>query len=127
MSIAMAKVWNDNVVEHKEKFKGDDIVIPAKGFITMPWPEAVQFRGQYTPIIRDGLGRDLKPKMIRLERVSVESQSPESNKFICQMDGREFDSQAELDEYIAENHIDAMVDDDAKKKLKDKVAKQKKS
>lgn len=127
MSIARAKVWNDWTQEHVEMFKGEEIRIPAKGFIEMGWSEAVQLKGQFSPILRDGTGRDLKPKMIRLEKISVASAEPEKAKFICQMDGKEFSSQKELDEYIAANHIDKLVDDDTKKELKDRVAKTKRS
>lgn len=121
MSIAQAKVWNDWTAEHVETFKGETIRIPAKGFIVMDWAEAVQFKGSYTPIVRDGMERDLKPKMIRLEKIAVASPEPEKQRFICQMDGKEFSSQQELDEYIAANHLDKLVDDDVKKKLKEKT------
>ncbi len=110
-----AQVWNDFSKEHVEMFKGDEIRIPAKSFINMNWSDAVQFRGQYTPIIRDGLGNDLKPKMIRLVRVEAVVEEPKD--FTCQMDGKSFANQAELDKHIAENHTESMVDADAKKKL----------
>lgn len=122
--IARAKVWNDFDKEHVEEFRGETVRIPAKSFIEMAWPDAVQFRGQYTPIIRDGMGRDLKPKMIRLEKIDVTAPLyPEPKKFVCQVDNKEFDSQAELDQYIAENHTESMLDDDARKKIKTKAGK----
>ena len=119
--IANARVWNDWSKEHVEDFRGETIRIPAKKFIVMSWPDAVQFRGQYTPVIRDGLGQDVRPKMIRLEKIDAGApEFPEAPKFVCQMDGAKFDSQEELDAYIAANHTGAMVDDEARKKIKAK-------
>lgn len=122
--IAKAKVWNDWKEEHVEDFRGEKIVIPSKGHIVMEWPDAVQFRGQYTPIIRDGLGNDVKPKMIRLEKIDASApEFPSRKKFVCEADGVSFDSQEELDAYIVANHTENMVDDEAKKKLKAKGSK----
>lgn len=115
--IAKARIWNDWTQEHVEDFRGDMVRIPAKGFIVMSWPDAVQFRGQYTPIIRDGLGKDLKPKMIRVEKIDAGAPEYAAQKFVCQVDGREFNTQAELDSYIAANHTERMVDDEARKKF----------
>lgn len=121
MAECIAKVWNDHDKDHVEMFKGDEIRVPAKGFIKMEWSEAVQFRGQYTPIERDGMGNDLKPKKIRLEKMPVELSGNEAQQFICQMDRQEFSSQEELDEHIKLNHMEQMVDDDAKTKLRTKA------
>ncbi len=118
---AIAKVWNDHNKEHVEKFKGDEIRIPANGYIEMPWQEAIQFRGQYSPIIRDGLGNDLKPKKIRLEKKSVESSDANiAPIFMCQMDRQEFGTQAELDEHVRINHLESLVDENAKRLLQKK-------
>ena len=58
MSVARARVWNEHTEEHVEEFRGEILRIPPKSFIELPWPSAVQFRGQYTPILRDGLGQE---------------------------------------------------------------------
>lgn len=113
-----ARVWNDNSAIYKEDFRGDLITIPPKGHVIMDWTDAVAFKGQYTPILRDGLGRDLSPKMIRLEKIEATAQEFPVPKFRCQMDQKEFDTQEGLDAHIAENHTEDMADDEARKKFK---------
>lgn len=115
--VAKARVWNDWNKEYVEEFRGDVLRIPAKKFIIMDWQDAVQFRGQFTPIVRDGLGTDLKPKMIRLEKIDAGAPDYPSENFVCQMDGAQFSTQAELDAYIAANFTGAMVDEDARDKF----------
>lgn len=63
------KVWNDNVHPHKEMFKDNLVEIPAKSCIEMEWEEAIEFKGQFTPIrIRgDGTHDPAGFKMIRVE------------------------------------------------------------
>lgn len=120
MAEAKAKVWNDHTEDHVEEFKGEMIRIPAKGHIEMYWSDAEQFKGQYTPIIRDGMGRDLKPKMVRLEKIDAVAQA-EKAKLVCPMDGRSFDTQDALDAHIAEKHVDQMLDEEAQKKFRAKA------
>jgi len=51
--MAIVKVWNDNEFPHKERFKGEELVIPAGGFIMMDYIDAIDFRGQFiTPKMR---------------------------------------------------------------------------
>lgn len=63
-------VFNDNIHPYTERFKGDDITIPAKGSIEMDWEEAVQFAGQMgrgiAPIGGDGRPDARYFKMIRV-------------------------------------------------------------
>lgn len=119
MSEARVKVWNDHTEEHVEEYRGETIRIPAKGFIEMGKSDFDFFKGQYTPIIRDGMGRDLKPKMIRGELIPhPATQELESKYFVCQMDRQMFETQSALDAHIAANHTEVMVDDEAKQKLR---------
>jgi len=71
--MALVKVWNDNVHDHKEKFKDQEIVIKAGGFVEMEYEDAIDFRGAYTPILLDGEGNhDPRGfKMIRVEQPDV--------------------------------------------------------
>ncbi len=71
----IVKVFNDNVHDHKEDFKGTKLLIPAKGYIEMEYEEAVQFQGQCTGVAPQG--EDGAPdarfyKMIRVEHVAPE-------------------------------------------------------
>lgn len=69
----VVKVWNDNVYEYKETFKGELKLIPAKGYIEMEYEDAIDFKGAYSPIITDGNGNHLPQgfKMIRVEQPPV--------------------------------------------------------
>lgn len=63
------KVWNDNVHPFSQKFKGQEILIPAKNFIEMDYSAAQQFLGKPSPIKRDGMGQQdpVSYKMLRIE------------------------------------------------------------
>src|SRR5690348_2694382 len=116
--VAKARVWNDHTQPHVEDFKGDKITIEPGKFVVMDFPDAVEFRGQYTPVIRDGLGTDLKPKKIRVEKIDgTESAFPEAPKHACMRCGEDQKSAKALDAHIKEKHVDDMLDDEAKKKL----------
>jgi hypothetical protein len=45
--MAQVKVWNDHTVDHVEKFKGEELRVPAKGFIMMDYIDAIDFKGQF--------------------------------------------------------------------------------
>jgi hypothetical protein len=45
--MATVKVWNDHDREHVEKFKNQEIRIPAGGCIEMDYIDAIDFKGQY--------------------------------------------------------------------------------
>jgi hypothetical protein len=69
----LVKVWNDNIYPHSELYKGDRLTIPAGGCIEMEWEEAIQFRGQYTPMPpQDTRDEDIPKyyKMIRIDQPS---------------------------------------------------------
>jgi hypothetical protein len=78
--MAKVKVWNDNLknldpktgkpLPHVEVFKGETLTIPAGECIEMDWEEAMEFKGQFFPMVLRGDGtHDPKGfKMIRVER-----------------------------------------------------------
>jgi len=119
-----ARVWNDNVHPHTERFKGKVITIPAKEFIPMDYDEAKEFEGQFTPIVTDG-ERNPKPesfKMIRVEKLMhgalTAVAGPQS--LVCHFTGRVAANLAELERMNAE-HVDQLeagsrdlVEDNAK-------------
>lgn len=117
--MAMVRVWNDNVIDHEEKFKGMQIKIKSKGFIEMDSEEAVLFRGQFFPpkFDKGGIQTIESMKRIRVEDIkgAVEAQKPESH--VCMKCGHEAASAAGLKSHIRHKHIDAMVDEDAKAEL----------
>lgn len=113
----LAKVWNDNVHPHKEVFKEKTIEIPPKGFVTMEWEDAVDFRGKYTPIALDGGGAPLSTsfKMIRLERISDEVAKPTGMK--CQACNEEHPDLKTLHQHIKDRHLADLVDEDGVNEL----------
>jgi hypothetical protein len=116
--MAKVRVYNDNVFDHVEKFKGTMLKIPTKGFIEMDREDAVQFKSQFRAPIYDkgGIQTRESMKMIRLEKMGAEEvkQEPE---FVCQKCGFQAKSQAGLAAHIRANHVESMIDDDAKKEL----------
>lgn len=120
----LVKVVNDNVYPYRENFRGKEIYIGPKQSIEMDVNEANLFLGTMPGNIRRLANGEQDPetfKRLRIETggAKVTAQAP---KFKCMADGKEFNSQAELDAYIAETHVDTMVDEDAKEKV---VAKKK--
>jgi hypothetical protein len=114
------EVWNKHPhgLIHKEKFKGDDIVIPANGFVLMDYEDAVQFKGQMVPMIKTGMGTQdpASFKCIHLVAHKGDSVPTPVPEYVCNMDGKKFTSQKELDEYVAANFADDVFKDPALEK-----------
>lgn len=114
-------VRNLNTMDYKETYEDEVYEIPAGGTIQMDKLKAVQFLGQFTPPVLNGQGvpdpRYLKKLVIEPlpEPKQVED---EPQKFICQMDGKEFKTQAALNRHIKANWADEIIDEDARKKIK---------
>jgi hypothetical protein len=141
--MALARVWNDNVHPHTERFKERDIVIPPKAFIEMDYDEAKEFRSQFTGIRTDGERNPLPTsfKMIRVERITTDAAI--AADLICHATGKRASSEAELAAMNAEHEgqleaeskkaLDALADnvrlkkelDDLKAALAERVAQEK--
>lgn len=114
------QVVNDNVHPYSEKFRGKEIFIKPHGSIEMDYNEAHVFLGTMPPNIEVDAGGTQKPtsyKMLRIVPLGADKPAEPTKTFKCMADGKEFRSQAELDAYIAENHTEAMIDEDAKEKV----------
>lgn len=101
------KVWNDNVHPHKETFKGDLIVIPAKEFVYMDESDAHDFRGQYYPMVKNADGQQVPEsyKMIRVES----SVGPSAVKILCNICRYSASNDADLTKHTKENHASAAI------------------
>jgi hypothetical protein len=95
------KVFNDDTREYRETFRGDDICIPAGGFIMMERAEAIAFKGQWCPIIEDGNKNKLNAKKIRIEDLPIELRYREKKKFVSNFNGMQFDTEEELNAHYA--------------------------
>lgn len=101
---------NRDRADYTETFKGDKVTIPAGKAIKMSRRDAVQFRGQYGG---SADGDPTRPKIKNLIMLPIKEINPDlvagelkdlaapvAKTYICNYDGREFDSQEELDEHL---------------------------
>ena len=107
--MALAKVWNDHKDVYVEKFRDEEIKIPAGKFVEMDKFDAMQFVGQYTPVIKDGLGNDLRPKMLRVEVAPDKEVKPV--EYTCQACKGKFDTEKELVLHSDAFHKDVQIKD----------------
>lgn len=119
-----AKVWNDNKYVHKEKFRGDLITIAPGEFVEMEYHDAVQFKGQMTPIARDvdGAPTPQSYKMIRVEAIAEKAKKEDFDVSICQSCSYKAADQVDLAKHILENHSETLAEksrDEAGKKLQE--------
>ena len=114
------RVWNDNRYPYSETFKGQKIEIPPKGFIKMDYEEAIEFKGTYCPIHRDGDGQPLPTsyKMIRVETPSEAVVSDEDLDLVCHADGSVAANKQELAKKLKQHEHLAVKDEEAEKATK---------
>lgn len=101
---------------HKEKFRDEDIVIPAKKYVLMDYEDAILFKSQFSPIKTDAMGQHDRSsfKVIKIEQDKADGTEPIFvKKWICQMDGREFPNQDELLAYTEARYGDQTFTDDS--------------
>lgn len=128
------RVYNDHTMDHKEKFKGDEIIIKAGKYILMDYEDAVQFKGQYFPMRMNADNRQDPEsyKMIRIIQHDASAVDEKTVEFICNVDGKKFTTKKELDAYEAQfSHLvveDPTLDEEMEKliaKPKTKTMKEK--
>lgn len=119
--MAIVRVWNDSQYDHSEKFKGKTIQIAAGGFLEMEADDAVLFKSQFTPIIKDKHGqsdpRFHKRIRIEFDPVSTPAASRELESKTCVSCGFVAKSAAGLTAHVRASHLNQMVDEEAKKAL----------
>jgi len=119
------KVWNDNTFDYHEKFQDEDIIIKAKSYIEMDDDKAVLFKGTMNKMEFDGSGVPLPQsyKRIRVEGLydHLRKPTPLPQHHVCQFDGKELSSEAELNQYIADNYIDKIENKDFAKEFQSKT------
>ena len=113
-----AKVWNDNIYPYTEVFKKKTITIAPKSYVEMEYEDAVDFRGQFTPVELDGAGvpKPTSYKMIRVEKIP-ETFVEKPTEIACQACGMRQVSMEALSDHIKAHHVESMVDKDAKDEL----------
>lgn len=95
--MAKTKVWNRNKFEHRETFKGSDLVIPAGEYIEMEFEEAIEFKGQWRPMPPEDYSGDPAKfyKMIVVEWPKVHEKKANSD-LICHADGSVSETREQL-------------------------------
>ena len=126
--MGMVRVYNDNIHEHREKFRGVEIVIPAGEFVEMDREDAVLFKSQFTPVIRNKGGRDDPKgfKMIRIEYAPTAENvkdvvAEHEASMTCTACGFRAGSTAGLKAHIRAKHADQMVDAEAREALQNEA------
>jgi len=120
------RVFNDNVHEHKEKFRGDWVIIPAGGFVTMNREDAVLFKSQFTPIMgKQGVRDD--PRGYKMIRIDYDASLPVADvvadhkaSLLCQACGFEAKTEAGLKVHVR-THVGQMVDVDAREAVQNGI------
>lgn len=93
------KVWNDNIHDFTDpNFKGQQIVVKAKGFIEMDYEEAVEFRGKFASMPPEDCLESEVPKYFKMIRVEQPRGGvvPIVTEYVCQLTGKKFGN---LDDY----------------------------
>lgn len=114
------RVYNDNTVTHIENFRGDEIRIPAGGYLEMPRDEAIYFKSQMVPLKKDGQGRQTLESMKKIRITPIDGEKEAQPKEIvhkCQACEQVFKSEAGLMSHIRHKHADQMIDKDAREEL----------
>lgn len=122
------RVWNDNIYEHREMFRGDEIVIPSGGYIEMAREDAVLFKSQFRPLIRNKGGVD-DPRGFKKIRIEYNPDTKAVKDIIqehrenhtCQACGFVAQSKAGLQSHIRANHAAQMIDNDAREALENEA------
>lgn len=113
--MAKWRVYNrhSHGMTHKEKFKDDMIEIKPGEFVVMDYEDAVQFKGQFFPMKRKPSGAEDPAGFKMIEIVPHEHEEPVKDvaRYVCHVDGKEFNSQKELDLYVKENFEDRIFKD----------------
>jgi hypothetical protein len=116
----ITRIYNDNVHDHREKFRGDWVEIKAGGFIEMQRDDAVLFKGNFFPPKYEANGLQDPKSFKKLRLVNMESNVPEPPKaeqFICTACGFQAKNKIGLMSHIRHNHADQMIDEEARDKL----------
>jgi len=115
----LVKVVNDNVYPYREKFKGQEIYIGPKEFVTMDINDAHMFMGTMPSNIEvdgSGIQKPTSYKMLRIERTGVTMETKVKAN-VCMACNKDLQTKSGLEAHIAEEHTESMVDEDAREKV----------
>jgi len=105
-----------NGLTHREKFNDEMIEIKAGEHVLMDYEDAVQFKGQYFPMIinAQGVQDPISYKMIKIEaeHPDMESSVDKEKIYVCHADGKEFPNKELLEKYVKENFSHLIFQDE---------------
>lgn len=110
------RAYNDNKYPFTQMFKDQQISIqPGSYWEFDDYDEAHQFKCAFSPVkeAADGTHDPRGFKIIRLVPESTVQAQVQPTKFISPMDGRVFNTEAELNAYLDANFKDQVFKDDA--------------
>jgi len=104
-----AYVWNMSEKPYQEKFKGDMITIPPKSAVMagkekpviMDFYDAVLFKGQYIPVVKNDVGSYLNEKRIQIEKIEA-TKTVTSYGFQNPLTGQIYPTKEALDAAVAD-------------------------
>jgi hypothetical protein len=117
-------VINDGDTVYTERFQGNTITIKPKEKIKMERHAAVQFLSQMSApgFIDENEHVDPnRPQEKRLRMQAIDGEAPEVRKAVCNLDGKEFDTDEELQRYL-KSVADKNVEMDKNGNIKKKAA-----
>jgi hypothetical protein len=113
--MSQVKVRNLDHRDYVEEFRGEEIVIPAGGFVEMGRSEAVTFLGQMIPIVKDGGDRVLNPKMLKIEQDPEIFAEERGQPFrFSAPDGKEFRTTEGRENYMAKLQAEVISEKEMK-------------
>jgi len=125
----MVRVYNRNAWDFSQRFKGDDIKIPANSFIKMDYDEAVMFLGSYSEMKYDkgGMQDPRSYKWLEIDKDDKErirrdrgvSPGEDSKTWDCQSCGKTFRTEKGYLNHIKSKHLDEMVDSEKRDEILD--------
>ena len=123
------KVYNLNIYDFKQKYKGDIVLIEAGGFIEMDYEEAVMFLGKSSPMIKMKSGQQ-DPKSFKKLKIDEEDklkakaiiegrqETSIEKVFVCHACSKEFRTSNGLLKHVKDKH-QAQLEKDARDELLD--------
>lgn len=118
MKKSAARVWNEGQNDYRETFRGEEYVIPGlkhgagKNYLYFPdYISAVKFVGNYVEPKKTADGQWIQNKPLRLEKIDG-SVDPTTQKFISHVDGKVFDTEAQLKAHLETVSPNLLVKDE---------------
>ena len=102
------RVRNLDSREYVEEFRDNEIRIPAGEYVEKGRSEAITFLSQATPMNRDGSGRCIKPKKLKIEENPESHAAARDQPFRFETpDGKQFRTEQGHKEHLAKLETEA--------------------